>query len=165
MHRWLRFAPSLVLAPVLVLSVSITPVAATAPVKCDASTNSDWLRQPIKSLTGARIETSRVQAVRQNISAASAMLENRHFVVLSKRDLVKFVGTTAMPQPTGSYVRPYLVRAVFPTPSPHLEVRWSGGNLHVFSAGLGCAPFTKHPIVLFLDRKPANVYVVASAAL
>ena len=38
-------------------------------------------------------------------------------------------------------------------------------KLVVFADGLGCAPFTKRPVVVWLDREPAELFVGAHAAL
>lgn len=150
---------------VLTLAVNGVPRAAEAQTQCRASMKNEWLRKPAAWQDGAEVNGSLVQPVSRSVSTAEAMLEKRDAVALSPSSVVKFLGRANVPPSTGRRLRPYLVRAVFPTPAPTLKVRWSGNDLHVFAGGLGCFAFTKQPIVLFLDREPTSIYVMASAAL
>lgn len=150
---------------VLTLAVNGVPRAVEAQTQCRASMKNEWLRKPAAWQDGAEVDGSLVRPVKRNISTAVAMLEKRDSVDLTQSNVVKFLGGADVPPSTDGHLRPYLVRAVFPTPAPTLKVSWSGNDLHVFAGGLGCFVFTKQPIVLFLDREPTSIYVMASAAL
>jgi hypothetical protein len=157
--------PMLGLSPVLMLTILVLPQTAMAQSSCRRSIKNEWLQRPIASQRGAEIESANVLPVNKNIVEATATLDDRHFVALAVSDLRKFVeGPLHTPSHTGRS-RPYLVRAVFPAAAPSLHVRWSGSDLHVFAGGLGCAPFRKQPIIVFLHKKPANVYVMATSAV
>lgn len=60
---------------------------------------------------------------------------------------------------------PWLVRAVYPTPNAFVGASWFGTTLSVTAGGMGCAPFARHPVVIWLDKMPHRVEVTASAAL
>ena len=150
----------------LVLVASMTATF-SAPVAsqdgCMWPTTNSWLRQG--SITGDQVEVSHehVRPVVRNMREAIALLSTRSTVPLTRQQVRQFVGPTAK---IGNLrLRPYLVRAVFPSPNPTVGVSWNGGNLFVFAGGLGCAPYVKHPIVVFLDRSPKQVFVRATAAL
>lgn len=156
------------LAPIMVMMAMIvasSPTTAFAQPQCDASISSEWLRPPSDFRVDATIRGSLVLPVVRDVAAATAMLEKRAIVLLTPDGFVRFAGTVPMPQGIDERLRPYLVRAVFPTLNPRLDVRWSGRDLHVFATGLGCSPFMNHPIIVFLDREPVGVFVMASAAL
>lgn len=131
---------------------------------CDAPADSDWLK-PAAASTERALDPGLIRPVGRALPRAIALLATRSSVVLTAADVVAMTGVPTVPPPQDRTLRPYLVRAVFPTDKPVLTVRWSGANLHVAAAGLGCAPFTRHPIIVFLDRAPADVFVTASAAL
>ena len=145
---------------------AVAAIASAAPAaaqyQCTAPTSNSWLRQAPASTPETRIDDRFVRPVTRALPHAVAMLKKQALIRLSERDVKRFTGTVI---PSDQSLRPYLVRAVFPTATPNLELSWGGSSLHVFAAGLGCAPFTKHPIVVFLDRKPHRVFVMASAAL
>ena len=152
---------------IIVLSVS-TPVLSTSVVAqpaCDAPTTSSWLRQPPNGQQDGTLAISRVHIVTRDVPAATNMLKDRSLVALTEGDSLRFAGPALAPNASTRTFRPYLVRAVFPTPNPMLTVRWNGNDLHVHATGLGCSPFTNHPLLVFLDREPAHVFVTASAAL
>jgi hypothetical protein len=94
------------------------------------------------------------------------MLQAPSIVPLNNAEVARFSALTPKEIASkGERFRPYLVRAVFPSSNPQLTVQWSGSDLHVFAAGLGCASFEQRPIIVFLDRKPKVIFVMASAAL
>lgn len=139
-----------------------------AQSSCTEPTTSEWLKQPPRSSEPTTVvDTSQVHPVTQELPRAVKMLENHSIVPLEPMDVIQVGGgdVATLRQEQGRQLRPYLVRAVFPTPSPKLDVRWSGSSLQVFAGGLGCAPFAKHPIIVFLHHQPTQVFVMASAAL
>ncbi len=138
-----------------------SPVARAQP-GCDAPVTSEWLKPPPAGGIGAAVERALVRPVTHDLPRAIAMLATRASVEIAPRDVVALSGPGELPS---GGLRPYLVRAVFPTAHPSLTLRWSGAGLHVAAAGLGCAPFSNHPVIVFLDRQPADVFVTASAAL
>ena len=132
---------------------------------CPYPATSDWLSNfdgsnfPDKPLADGR-----VLVVTNDINEAIEMLAGRSVLPLGDAQVRKFTGKSfdALRQRT---LRPYLVRAVFPTSSPDLEVAWDGRLLAVFAGGLGCSPYWKRPIIVLLEREPVQVHVSASAAL
>ena len=148
------------------MSLSSLPGAATVTGQsaCTAPTSNEWLRQGNGSGPVKELPASQVRPVARHLEEAIAKLETRSVVLLSDAEARKFSGEE---NATGSRpkLRPYLVRAVYPTGNPTLHVAWNGHRLDVFAGGLGCAPFAKHPIVVFLERRPREVFVMASAAL
>lgn len=149
----------------LALVVSTAPATVSAQPACEAPASSAWLRQSSGPATNVRVDPSRVHPVIRDLPVAIGMLSIEHALALSQHDAMRFAGAGAGMPPPPDGLRPYLVRAVFPTANPQLDVRWSGSDLHVSAAGLGCAPFKDHPIVVFLERSPAAVFVMATAAL
>lgn len=150
----------------LVVPPAISAERPDAQFQCDATTRNEWLASPSNVDEGEKIDPALVRPISSNIKRAIALLGDRSAIPLTHGQLVEFMGTKASETiPPGDQYHAYLVRAVFPTGRPTLNVRWSGNDLHVFAAGLGCAPFTKHPVIVFLTREPARVFVTASAAL
>ena len=155
----------------LILSVALMwlasmPAAATVTghSTCAAPTSNEWLRQGSSSGPVEELPASQVRPVAQHLDEAIEKLETRSALLLSDAEARRFSGvengTSSRPK-----LRPYLVRAVYPTGNPMLSVRWNGQRLDVFAGGLGCAPFAKHPIIVFLESPPREVFVMASAAL
>jgi len=155
-HRWLA-------AFVLLALTVVKP--AFAHFKCDASTYDDWLEPTPKAQEGTKVDALLVRPVVSNLSQALSMLQKRNIASLTPDDVKMFLGSKAMPLIPDNRLRPYLVRAVFPTSYPSLEIQLKGDDLYVFAGGLGCVAFSKHPIIVFLDHQPAHVFVRASAAL
>jgi hypothetical protein len=138
---------------------------AAAQYGCHEPTSNEWLDQGFYRGPGAEVRDDFVQPVTNDLPRAVAMLSSAQFVRLSANDVRRFLGP-GFAIPRGRKLEPHLVRAVFPTDRPKLGVSWdNNGNLFVFAGGLGCAPFSKHPIVIFLDREPQRIFVSASAAL
>lgn len=115
---------------------------------------------------GTAVDASLVHPVIHDLPRAQVMLRVHPVAPLEQAEVVRFTGPVAgVPSEQGGWLRPYLVRAVLPTPNAILDVRWSGTSLHVAANGLGCAAFSNHPIIVYLERKPGDVFVTASAAL
>jgi hypothetical protein len=151
--------------PWLAVTAAITvPVPATAQFTCKAPTSNVWLKQGRSSDRAEHLSPDRIRPVSQALPRAIAKLATRSAVPLSIPEFQAFTGS-ASPTNLGHRLRPYLVRAVFSTTNPQLDVWWDGKTLDVNADGLGCAPFLKHPVVVFLDRQPRQVFVAASAAL
>jgi hypothetical protein len=156
----------------LVLCLATLPAAACASqseFRCDASTFDSWLaKSPGELRSLPTLPEERIAAVTQDVGGAIARLRDRDSVMLTDSEAGVLTGGAAAP-PAGAGggppLRPWLVRAVFPVSSPHLDAAWEGDGLVVFADGLGCAPFVKHPVVVWLDKAPARVIVVATAAL
>ena len=129
---------------------------------CREPTTNAWLRQePVADRSGfTDVDKSQVLDVSADLEAATALLATAGSVEITPQQARQFSGQSSLP---GG--RPYLVRAVFPTPHPVVNVNWRGADLYVFAGGLGCAPYEKHPIVVFLDKQPIQVFVSATAAL
>ena len=156
---------ALVLFAFTLLTGGIPGGSASAQHTCDIPTTNEWLseRSPPTGGDVAEVDSALVHPVTNDLALAIATLGVADVVELSSEAVVRFVGRA--PEHTSPDTRPYLVRAVYPTPRPTLALSWNGNELHVFAGGLGCSPFTKHPVVVFLDRRPASVRVMASAAL
>jgi hypothetical protein len=158
----LNYSPLRAALAILILTAS---GPGYAQFKCDASTSSKWLHSPAGFKDGSVIPKSLIQVVDRHFAKASAMLDRRPYAALRADQVTQFVGDAAFSKRATSEFHPYLVRAVFPTPNSNLELRWVGDDLHVEAAGLGCAPFSNRPIVVFLNRRPASVFVIAAGAL
>jgi hypothetical protein len=132
---------------------------------CNQPTTNDWLNGNLQSdWTGwTDVDASLVQQVSKDLSPAIALLATEGAVPLTAEEVRRFTGDSA--HLGGSGATPYLIRAVYPTANPSISVGWYGNDLYVFAGGLGCAPYEEHPIIAYLDRSPARVFVSASAAL
>lgn len=150
----------LICAGLLALVCPSFPLAAHP--RCSLSTADDWLTKGERAGPVLQLSNERVRAVTQRLSHAIEMLKTRSAVPLGKADVEAFTGE---PVGSGRSLHPYLARAVFPVPGASLDVRWDGFRLDVFAGGLGCAAYAKHPVIVFLERQPRNVIVIASAAL
>lgn len=132
---------------------------------CNLPTTNAWLRDNRQTdWTGWRdIDASLLQTVSNDIPAAIALLATEGAVQLTAEQVRRFTGEPA--RLLGSETTPYLIRAVYPTAHPSISVGWHRNDLYVFAGGLGCARYVQHPIIVYLDRTPASVFVSASAAL
>lgn len=145
---------------VLVASTGATP--SQSQPACTLPTVNEWLKQaPATDWAGfAELDASLVRQVSNDIPSAVALLANDGAVPLYSEQVQRFAGRPAGDVPSGTLA--YLVRAVFPTGRPRVSVGW---YLHVFAGGLGCARYESRPIIVYLGRRPNNVFVSASAAL
>jgi len=141
---------------------SPAPGGSAGQYVCNAPTANEWLKQgPAVGTSGfTEVDRARVLAVSADLEAATAMLATVDAIEITPQQAQRFSGQSDLPDGT-----PYLARAVFPTPRPMVIVNWYGADLYVFAGGLGCAPYEKHPVVVFLDQRPERVFVSASAAL
>lgn len=131
---------------------------------CNRPTTNAWLNAPQSDWTGwTDVDASLVQQVSEDLPPAIALLATESAVPLTAEQVRRFTGGSA--HLGGSGTTPYLIRAVYPTANPSISVGWHGNDLHVFAGGLGCAPYVERPIIIYLDRSPARVFVSASAAL
>ncbi len=139
--------------------------ASASQSTCNQPTTNPWLKDNRQNdWTGwTDVDASLVQKVSNDIPAAIAVLATDGAVPLTEEQVRLFTGESA--HLGGSDTTPYLVRAVYPTAHPSISVGWHGNDLYVFAGGLGCAPYEEHPIIVYLDRSPARVFVSASAAL
>jgi len=142
----------------------ITPAHASEAPVCNASTSNEWLRQSNGSPVTEPLSAERVHLVIAKLDEAITKLAFHPYVSLKAREAAAFTGQFGglKGQPN---LHPYLVRAVYPVRNPKLNIVWDGKNLDVFAFGLGCAPYTKHPIVVLLEQAPTDIHVMASAAL
>lgn len=145
-------------------TASAAAMSVAAQTSCAQPTTNEWLGQNRGVAPTNQLQAERVRKVSMRLDRAVARLKSRSAVLLTDEEVQAFTGSgRASIESRG--LRAYLVRAVFPTRSPSLDVRWDGKRLDVFAGGLGCASFTKHPIVVFLEQKPRQVVVMATAAL
>jgi len=145
-----------------ILALVASSASAAAQWQCKEPTSNEWLKQAPATTKETAIPEALAQPVTNELTEAVARLSSRDFVRLSQADANRFTGQAS---PSDGKRQPYLVRAVFPVGSPSLRISWSGDDLHVFAEGLGCAQFVKHPIVVYLERDPKHVFVMATAAL
>lgn len=131
---------------------------------CNLPTTNEWLkREPVDWTELVRIDPSHIRQISNELPSAIRLLEHDSAVQVSAEQVTMFTGVPVSNGPAGTTA--YLVRAVFPTARPVISVGWYQADLMVVANGLGCAPYEKHPIIVYLDRRPANVFVGASAAL
>ena len=148
----------------ILVIASSTSAAVAQPSSCIMPTTNEWLMQGDSSGPVERLHTDRVRPVSEHVPEAIAKLATRSAVPLTNAEVRRFTGKPSATVSRQS-LRPFLVRAVYPTPHPTFDLGWDGTRLDVFAGGLGCAPYVKHPIIVFLERKPHRVFVMASAAL
>jgi hypothetical protein len=150
----------------LILLLSLTAcVGQGGQFRCDAPTANEWAtRAPPGFREAPPIAPGNIQIVRLNVAEAAAELSTQPVRALTPVEAGRLIGAEAPPGSQG--LRPFLVRAVFPVENPILTAAWmEGDRLVVVADGLGCAPYVKRPLVLWLDRVPTGLFVVATAAL
>lgn len=154
---------------VLALGVS-TPEQAkgdiTSVQRCELPTAHEWLVSPTGRdwRRAEALDPGLVKMVSLDVAAEAAqLLEKADAVPLSVDQVLRFVG--AEPGDMPADMRPYLVRAVFPSPNVRVSVERLGDDLNVFAGGLGCFPYKKRPVIVYLDRAPDRIFVSAAAAL
>jgi hypothetical protein len=135
--------------------------AAEAQFQCNEPTSNEWLNDGQSKGHDVPVQSSQVGQVSSDLMEAVSLLSAESAIRLDDRQVAEFTG-----RPSSSKGhKPFLIRAVFPTGNPLVHVSWEGENLFVFAEGLGCFAYTKHPIIVLLDRPPKRVFVSASAAL
>lgn len=142
---------------------------ASAPpqVGCNLPSHTDWIRAGMPKGEGRAVAQSLVHPVIVGLPRAVASLRSAPVRPLTADQAVTFAGPQlrAKLQQAGPGLKPYLIRAVYPTGYPSFDVRWHGDDLYVHGGGLGCAAFTNRPIIILLRRAPKRLFVAASAAL
>jgi hypothetical protein len=133
---------------------------ASAQQGCDKPYTNEWLTQSPGDSPVA-FDSPQVVPVTRHLVLAIAKLDSASIVPLPPDQVLRFTGAMI----TQPGLQPYLVRAVFPTLRPHIGIAEKGNNLTIFADGMGCAPYVKHPIVIFLKHKPNRVFVSAAAVL
>jgi hypothetical protein len=150
----------------LLAALLSTACATKQQFRCDAPSADPWLSQPPFGFQERpSIGRSFVQPVLDDeVGNAGASLAKDVAHPLTSGQAAHLSGA---PAPEGSAtLRPWLVRAVFPVSSPNLSAIWlDERKLVILADGLGCAPFLKHPVVVWLDRAPVELLVAAEAAL
>lgn len=139
---------------------------ASAQFKCDAPTKNGWLTEGLRwDETAPLVPPGRILEIESAaVPEAIRALDRVAILPLDGERLRRLLGTGRPAAPSAN-LSPYLVRAVYPTPSPQLSATLTGGVLRMSASGLGCAPFLKHPVVIYLERAPRTVEVTADAAL
>lgn len=146
----------------LILASAAHAQPAAGQFRCDAPTSNEWLLPPPDTDKGEKVDSGLIYPLQKDVERAIGLLDNQGAIPLTRAQLAEF-GVDAAPFSAAR--RAYLVRAVYPVERPRFDVSRVGEDLHVFASGLGCAPFVKRPLVIFLDRKPRRVFVTAAAAL
>lgn len=132
---------------------------------CDVPRTNAWLRAPAPmDWTGIElVDVLPVLVVSHDMQAALSQLSVDEAVQITPAQVQRFTGGPAQANPAGTNA--YLIRAVFPTPRPGVKVGWYRDDLHVFAGGLGCAPYERRAVIVYLDRSPREVYVSAMSAM
>lgn len=134
--------------------------------RCDLSTAHEWLVSPTDGdwRAAGALDPRLVMMVSLDVAAEAAeLLVKSDAIPISAAQVLRFVG--AEPGDMPANMRPYLVRAVFPSPNARVTVERLDDDLNVFAGGLGCFPYKKRPVIVYLDRAPDRVFVSAAAAL
>ena len=162
----LRITFTLLLAGIAIASSDPTAAAPDPGGGCSASMSDSWLvPNPPGVEALAFTDTSKPVGVNRNLAEAMLRLAEQSFVPLSEGDVRFFLREEPPPSVKSGGKRPYLVRAVFSIPNPTIGGEWGGQDLFISTFGLGCYPYTKHPVLVYLERVPRRVYVSAMAAL
>lgn len=154
---------------VLTLGVSASEQAksdVTSVQRCDLSTADEWLVSPTDRgwRAAEALDPRLVTMVSLDAATEAAqLLVKADAIPISVDQVLRFGG--AEPGDIPANTRPYLVRAVFPSPNVRVTVERLGDDLNVFAGGLGCFPYKKRPVIVYLDRAPDRVFVSAAAAL
>ena len=140
--------------------------SAAAQYQCNLPTTNEWLRGEVyREGPDSEIGEDLIFPVSINLPRAIALLKKDSAVAMSVAQARQFAGPD-LKLPVNRRLKPYLVRAVFPSGDPTTGLSWGPhSRLRVFAEGLGCNLYVKHPIIVFLDRRPKQVFVVASGAL
>jgi len=133
---------------------------------CNLPAHASWMRPGTRNEGGRAVPASHIFPVVSGLSRSVESLRHRPIRLLDAAEAAKLGGTGIRTAMRGQRrLRPYLVRAVYPTRHPTIAVRWYGDHLSVNSGGLGCFPFTNRPIIVLLNRAPKQLFVDAHAAL
>ncbi|MNH49034.1 hypothetical protein D3C73_05970 [compost metagenome] len=129
---------------------------------CNLPATNEWLQRPppTHGASFKQVDASLVWEVTNDAQGAVAALTTEAVVEISREQVRHFAGEAA-----GSAAPNGVAYLVFPSRWPSVRVGWSENDLHVFAGGLGCFRYGKHPVIVYLNRRPANVFVSALAAL
>jgi hypothetical protein len=154
----------LIIAPsLLAASLAVAPLG-DSQFQCKQPAANEWLKQGTYKGPGPQVSSDFIRPVTKDLPGAISLLKKRSAIRLSEKNLGRFVGRDFR-WTQDRRLKPYLVRAVFPSGNPMVGADWDGDDLYVFAGGLGCAAYKKHPVVMFLGRKPKRVFVRAMSAL
>ena len=136
-------------------------------------------KAPPKAAPGLPDRLAELYALRSNLSAVLSLYDRRKLPTPPITDLLRAlrrapndpwawtlyafrIAAADKLKLKKSRLKPYLIRAVFPSPNPEdLGVRWRGETLYVRASSYSCTRFTNHPIIVFLQRRPKAVKVKA----
>ena len=141
-----------------------------SPRTCNEPTENEWLtaRSAVSAQTFSAkkftLPSNRILIVESDLEEAVARLQKPTVIPLKAREVRKFTGRS-FEYAGRANLKPYLVRAVFPTSNPRISVTGYGEVTEVAAAGLGCHPYLKHPLVLFLKHPLQKLIVSAHAAM
>lgn len=148
--------PALLTAGLVFGLVFAGPVLAQE--RCEAARPDAWFSRPPPPMRDEQPVLEDAQIVTEREAVALGRLAAEPAVEISDAEVPRFLGPSVRPERPG--LRPYLVRAVLPNPGGGLfRVSWSGDDLHVYSIGLGCPRYIRRAVVVYLDRRPAQVFV------
>jgi hypothetical protein len=148
----------------LVMAVT-TGTAHAQQFRCDESSHDPWMASWVARDGAVPVPRSSIVEIDPaTMTEAVALLQTREAVELQPTQLTHFLKADPARQPPEG-LKPYLFRAVYPVSRTFLSASWFGNLLQITSGGLGCAPFLKHPVVVYLDQLPEKVDVQASAGL
>jgi hypothetical protein len=153
-------------ALILPLSLALAACASGSPFRCDLPTSNPWRTQAPEGFRRLPpIEAWRIQPLPEtHVPEAVARLSDRSVSALTPEEAAELTGAA---RPAGTEaLRPWLVRAVYPAANAAIGAAWLDGDRLVVTAdGMGCAPFVQHPVLLWLEREPMQLFVVADAVL
>jgi hypothetical protein len=122
-----------------------------------------WLRGGGPTLReDQQIDPNRIVPVTSNRSHAKRLLAKRPFIRLTRAELKAFTGEP-ITSGSGHDLQPYLVRSVGAQDTT--LVRWDGQNLEVIGIAMGeCPSLINRPVIVFLERRPQQLFVVTYGA-
>ncbi len=136
----------------------------TAEDRCNIPASHPWERAATTTFDSARpIPSELIRPVIDDVQGAVIALSHVASKRLSDADAKRYSGGKLSADHRHLY--PYLVRAVYPSEQPAINILRSGDDLLISTSGLGCAPFVGHPIIVLLPAPPAQIFVQAGAAL
>ena len=124
------------------------------------STSGDWRRPGDAGVGAEELGSPRLLPVDRRLPEAIGLLAKRSFAALTGVQARRFAAAASGIMPSYKF-RPYLVRAVAKQGDPVVVAKWDGHILLVWGMALGCARLVNHPIIVFLERPPEEVFVVS----
>jgi hypothetical protein len=119
----------------------------------------DWAKNAPIRPPPRELPSDRWVVVSHHVSSAIALLQQRPFEPLSIRQARRFNGD----ERHAEGLRPFLVRALLVPEQGNgvSHIGWDGHTLEVIGEGMGCPRLAKHPIIVFLERAPTEVFIEA----